>query len=250
MRNRKGPLVDSTVRQLLEWTRIRQKRRTVARPRRITHVRIRSVLLNNIITLRRLLGLYFGVFLVCAVILQIRDGDLSPTAATAMDAFSGGLLWIASFIALIIAASRKDNAKRLLMWLAVSAVTGALAIDEVFEFHEMSSVVIGDDDYIKLFIWMCSAIGLFMILKLEEPPAVVTILFICGYILQTLYLVIDLGDGDFYVSPLPIEVANWAEEILELLFIQCYLAGLTLHHFDGRRDSADRRRRMEFPENS
>lgn len=176
-----------------------------------------------------LLGLFFAVFMICAIILQILDGELSPTSASVFDLFSGGLLWIASFIALLIAVDRIGFPLKLVMWLTVSAAAGALAIDEVFEFHERSSVVIGDDDYIKALLWLFSGIGLYVINRLENPHNYVTFLFVVGYVFQTAYLLIDVGDGDFYELPLRMDIATWAEEILEMLFVQCYLAGLTLH---------------------
>ncbi len=177
-----------------------------------------------------LLGLFFTVFMICAIILQIRDGELSPSYASVFDLFCGGLLWIASFIALLVAADRVAFPVKFTMWLTVSALAGALAIDELFEFHERSSEVIGDDDYIKALIWLFAGVGLYTIYRLENPPIFVRRLFIVGFIVQTAYLLVDAGDGDFYVLPVPKGIATWTEEILELLFVQCYLAGLVLLH--------------------
>ena len=45
---------------------------------------------------------------------------------------------------------------------------------------------------------------------------------------QRLYLIVDLGDGDFFTLPISRSSAGWAEELLETLAILSYLAGFLL----------------------
>ena len=116
------------------------------------------------------------------------------------------------------------------LWLAISAAAGALAIDEVFEFHENTRKIVGDDDYIKMLFWFLTGIGSYILYQVERPARKIVLIFLTGYMIHTLYLIADLGDGEFFTLPLPMDVLHWVEEILELLFLQTYLAGFLLHY--------------------
>ena len=221
-------------REALQLTVGRYARRIFDTHRRRLAIPSESSQLKNSSTVVQLVCLYFAVFLACAIGLQLWSGKLSTTAVNAVDYFSSGLLWTSSFVALLLALERLARPGNFLVWLGVSAACGALAIDEAFEFHEMSSVILGDDDYIKVLILIGAAVGLYVVYRLEAPATLVRNLFIAGLTIQCLYLAIDVGDGDFYQSPIPKHIADWIEEILELLFVQLYLFSLTVHHLNTR----------------
>jgi hypothetical protein len=176
-----------------------------------------------------LLLLYYAVYIACAILLQLESGELPSTPGTAIDKLTGSLLWMMSIVAILLAVQRLGSPLKILLWLTVSAAAGALAIDEVFEFHERTKSIVGDDDYIKIVFWACAAIGSYVLYKVEKPTKTVAIVFISGFLFQTLYLLVDTGDGDFYSLPIPIAILHWMEEILETLAMQGYLAGLLLH---------------------
>ena len=51
-----------------------------------------------------------------------------------------------------------------------------------------------------------------------------------GYLLRSLYLLLDVGDGDLFRIPLPLslQVIKAAEEFFELAFLSAYLVGIAL----------------------
>ncbi len=176
-----------------------------------------------------LLLLFFVVYVICTVLFQIRSEELPSKSGTVFDQFTGSMLWVASIMALLISTFRFQSIPKFLIWLGISAVVGALAIDEVFEFHERTKSVVGDDDYIKILIWLTAGIGIYILYRIEQPTKSVAYAFILGYMFHTLYLITDMGDGDFFSLPFSITVLVWAEEFFELFFVQSYLLGLILH---------------------
>ena len=71
-----------------------------------------------------------------------------------------------SITSILFAALRFSSKSKCLLWLAISAAADAFAIDEVFEFHERTKYIVGDDDYIKMVFWfiagVCSCILYFV----------------------------------------------------------------------------------------
>jgi hypothetical protein len=179
-------------------------------------------------TLLSLLALFYIVYLICAILLQIRSSEPPNTPGSVFDILTGSLLWVISITALLFASLRFGQNSIFFLWLLVSAAAGALAIDEVFEFHEKTKSVVGDDDYIKILFWFSTAIGSYILYRLERPSRRVVLMFLTGYLIHTLYLIADLGDGDFFTLPIPMDVLHWIEEILEMLFLQMYLAGFLM----------------------
>ncbi|TDJ44036.1 MAG: hypothetical protein E2O50_03700 [Gammaproteobacteria bacterium] len=117
-----------------------------------------------------------------------------------------------------------------MLWLAVCAGAAALAVDEMFEIHEQTLYLFGEDDYIKFEIMLVAVAGLVMLHQIEKPSKGVIQLFSTGFMLHICYLVVDFGDGDFFQLPFMDITLYWAEEIFEMLAIQTYFAGLILFH--------------------
>ena len=177
-----------------------------------------------------LLLLFYVVYLICAVLLQIRSDEPPNTPGSVFDILTGSILWVISIASLLFASLRFSSKPTFFLWLLISVAAGALAIDEVFEFHEMTKHVVGDDDYIKILFWFLTAIGSYILYALEEPARKIVLVFVTGYLIHTLYLVAELGDGEFFTLPVPMDVLHWVEEILEMLFLQTYLVGFLLHY--------------------
>jgi hypothetical protein len=177
-----------------------------------------------------MLLLFFVVYTTCAVLLQIRSGELPSKSAAAVDMFTGGLFWVMSIVGILMAAIRSKTIMKAVIWLGVSAGCGALAIDEIFEFHEATRHVVGDDDYIKIATLPIALIGLYILYRIEKPTQRVIAFFLVGLGFHVLYIVSDMGDGDFFQLPIPEIILLWTEEMLELLALQSYLTGFLLHY--------------------
>ena len=98
-------------------------------------------------------------------------------------------------------------------------------MDEIFAYHEHTEQLLGDDDYIKIALVLMAGGALYFLCRLEAAPSLVVRILLSGYLVQILWILDDMGDGDFYRLPLPIHVLWWAEEILELLSMAIYLLG-------------------------
>jgi hypothetical protein len=176
-----------------------------------------------------LLG-FFVVFNVSAVIIQNLSGEAPNAHGTIVDIFTGSILWMASIIALLTAVKRYPDTRRALLWLAVSAGAGALAIDEMFEIHEQTVYLFGEDDYIKIVMLLIAVTGLVMLYRSEQPSKLVIQLFCVGFFFHLCYLTVDFGDGDFFRLPFSIDSLYWAEEAFEMLGVETYLAGLLVFY--------------------
>ena len=176
-----------------------------------------------------LLLLFFVVYVLLTIVMQIRSEEPPSKSGTVFDQLTGNMLWVASIMALLISTLRFQSIPKFLIWLGISVAVALLAIDEVFEFHERTKSVVGDDDYIKILIWLIAGIGAYILYRIEQPSKSVVYAFILGYLFHTLYLIVDMGDGDFFSLPFSRNVSVWAEEFFELFFVQSYLLGLILH---------------------
>lgn len=189
-----------------------------------------------------LLALFYAVFLICGGLLHLYSG-LPPTrGGGALDQFNAAMLWVTSIIALLIAAERTEPSWKVLFWLAISAGFAALAIDEgeAVQFHEATIHSWGDDDYIKMLAWACAGVGAYAICRVARPTGAVTGSLAIALAFQTLWLLSDLGDGDFFTVPIPLEYLAWLEEYFEILGSQFYLTALVVHYRDLRGPAAAR----------
>jgi hypothetical protein len=195
-----------------------------------------------------LLALFYAVFLICAGLLQLRSGFPPTKGGSAVDQFNAAMLWVTSVIALLIASERAKPAWKVVFWLAVSAGFGALAIDEteVIEFHEATRHSWGDDDYIKMLAWSCAGIGAYTICRVALPTRAVAGTLAIAFAFQTLWLLSDLGDGDFFTVPIALVNLQWLEEYFEILASQFYLTALILHFQDLRSPMAAQDPRGQF----
>ena len=156
---------------------------------------------------------FFVVFNISAVIIQNLSGEAPNAHGTIVDMFTGSILWMASMVALLTAVMRYPDTKRLILWLAVSAGAGAFAIDEMFEIHEQTVYLLGEDDYIKIVMLLVAVTGLILLYQMEKPSRKVIQFFGMGFLL-----------------PISIDTLYWVEEAFEMLAVQTYFAGLMVFY--------------------
>ena len=77
-----------------------------------------------------------------------------------------------SITSILFAALRFNSKSKFFLWLVISAAAGALAIDELFEFHERTRHVVGDDDYIKMLFWFIAGIGSYILYGVQHGSEV------------------------------------------------------------------------------
>ncbi len=175
--------------------------------------------------------LLLGAFLLCligaAIVFQARS-DMPPSAERSpIEYFTAALLWQLSLIALLAAVRHRFLGLGFLGWMLASAALGGLAIDEIFAFHERTSAVAGNDDYAKVVLWLGSGVVLALMARFERLPQPYAAALVLGYLLQSAYILVELGDGDVFRLPGLSEMTlAWAEELLELLFLAAYAFGL------------------------
>ena len=122
---------------------------------------------------------------------------------------------------------RAQAVPRLLFWFASALGLGVLGVDEIFRLHEQLGKHVGNDDHLKTAQWFLAGAALWLLYRLEQPGRAVLIFLTCGYLLHLLYLLTDVGDGDYFTIGFATEVQlKWAEELLELAAMSLYCMGL------------------------
>ena len=171
-------------------------------------------------------------FLVCFVaaglVSQVYSGIHPTKDYSPLDYFTGGALWAASAVALVMAISSIANPLRLVCWLGGCMALSVLAIDEFMGMHEATQDIVGDDDHSKVALWVVMPFALFTVWRLERPGALVGAFFLVGFALQSLYLTVDIGDGDYFTLPVALATLQWVEDISELFFVSTYLGAFLL----------------------
>jgi hypothetical protein len=176
------------------------------------------------------LACFFGVFNISALFIQYLSGEAINAHGTIVDVFNGSVLWMASMISLLIAVKRYPDTKRVRLWLVVSAAVGFLAIDEIFEIHEQTKYIIGEDDYVKFAMLLVTLAAMVVLYQTERPSKQVVQLFCGGLLFHVCYLTVDFGDGDFFILPIALNTLRWMEEAFEMLGVQTYFAGLLVFY--------------------
>jgi hypothetical protein len=174
------------------------------------------------------LGSFLVVFTGFAIVLQVQSGEPPNADGTVIDVFNANLMWMVSILAIVMASMRLTRRSAFLIWVAASAAAAGLAIDEVFEYHERTLQVIGEDDWSKVLMWVGALGALAVLWRIEDLSRGAKVALLAGIGLQTAYLVSDLGDGDLFLLPIADPTLRWVEELLELLAMQAYLVGIVL----------------------
>ncbi len=172
-----------------------------------------------------------GAFIICFIIAAIYLQVTSPIPpwrdGTPLEYFTGGLLWMLGMFCMLNALHIARAGGISLFWLAGCVVLSLLAIDEAMRAHEwVEQNWYLNDDYFKIALWTVTPIILYIVYKKIQPSPFLKFIFICGYIIQTLYMFFEVSDGEFYIVDFlhPID-AKWGEEICELFFLSAYWLG-------------------------
>ena len=174
---------------------------------------------------------FIGCYILCAIFFQLLGSRVSWYAGSPLEFFTGATLWMLSLVCLLQAIHWTRQQWIMVFWLASCAALALLAIDEVFEFHERTEKVGINDDHVKVVMWLFSAPVLVLICRMEKASPTVKGVLILGYFFHSLYLLVEVGDGEYFRLPFgSIETLKWTEEICELLFLTSYLEGFLLLH--------------------
>lgn len=179
--------------------------------------------------LLRLLVLFYVAYLACTIAIQVVKEIPPSKGGGPTDQMNGALIWMISITALLIAAWRVHSVPKFLLWLGVSAAAGLVAVDEVFELHEKTRHTFGEDDYVKNLTIPAALAGMYILYRVEQPSSIVIKTFLFGFLFHVLYILTDMGDGDYFTLPIARMQLLWTEEILEIIANQGYLAGMLLH---------------------
>ncbi len=187
---------------------------------------------------------YLSCFFICYIsaglVTMVYSGIHPTNDGSPLDYFTGGALWMLSSICLLHALARTREFRKMVFWLAGSAALSVLAIDEFIGLHEATESVVGDDDHIKVVMWAASPFALFLIHRALKAPQAIAWIFAAGWLLHTTYLMIDIGDGDYFSLPFALQTLQWTEDIVELLFVSTYLFAFMFMTGDALREGVSK----------
>lgn len=135
-----------------------------------------------------------------------------------------------SLTCLLIACHYTSSRSRLIFWLMSCAALFVLAMDETFAFHERPQQLgLFDDDHFKVICWLATAFVFRLVFRMEDPSLTARRAIFTGYLFHSLYILVELGDGEFFRVPfVSIHGLKWSEEFFELFFLASYLIGFIL----------------------
>ncbi len=175
-----------------------------------------------------MISVFFAVYLLGAVLFQYISKIPPWEDGSPVDILTGSMIWAVCIIALLMAAINLDRPGLSMIWLAGSAALGLVALDELFGLHEHAAKIRDDDDP-KILMALGAGVALFILVRVQRIRGLPLGLLATGFLLQCLYLLSDLGDGDFFdVTFGNPDALRVAEECLEFSAMACYLAAFML----------------------
>ena len=185
-------------------------------------------------TQERVVAGYLAVLVAVALVSQVVSTIPAEREGSPIEFFTSGLLWMLSLVSLLSALRELPNVRQGLFWFAISAALAALAIDEALGVHERTETYGFNDDIAKIVMWLLVPFVLARVAQLGGSRAVRNA-FIVGYALHTLFLFVEVGDGEFFQLPISNDRLKSAEEVFELLFLACYMFGFTVRYLHSLR---------------
>ena len=177
----------------------------------------------------RAVGVFVVLFVAAGMISQAFSEIPANREAAAIESFTAGLLWMLSLVALFSAFKASPTAGRVVFWLAAGAALGALAIDEAVALHERTESYGINDDLAKIVMWLAVPFVLRYIARASELR-IVTVAFVVGYLFHALYLLVEMGDGEFFQLPFANDNLKYMEEVFELLLLAAYFYGFAIQY--------------------
>ncbi len=110
-------------------------------------------------------------------------------------------------------------------WLAVLTVT--LALEWLPTHREELLDVFSLKESAEIFLWLLAPIGLFIVSRFERVPALVKLLLICGFIAQTLVVVLEFTEDSLVIGLAQDEVET-ISDFSQFVFLQFYLIAFAL----------------------
>ncbi len=168
-------------------------------------------------------AVYLVLLVSAAVVIQLASSIPASKEGSPFEFFTTGLLWMLSLVSLFSALRAASTRREVFFWLAASAALAILAIDEAFALHERSERSGIDDDIVKVVMWVAVPFVLVYLVRMVQASRLVRVAFAVGYVFHSLYIFVELGDGELFDLPFTIGKLKYAEELFELLFLSCYL---------------------------
>ena len=172
---------------------------------------------------------FLACYVLVALFLQVTSGIPVHSDSSPLDYFTAGILWMLSLVCLLNGEKHRSSRWQSVFWLASCAALALLAIDEKFAFHERTGSLVGDDDHIKLVAWLAAGAVLYLICLMEDPPLQARRAIVVGYILHSLYILVEVGDGDYFQLPFVSKrYLHASEDSFELLSMASYLVAFII----------------------
>jgi len=162
------------------------------------------------------------VYIACALLFQLGGATPSWGPSSLLEAFCAGLFVMLAVMCLAL--TKRATGLHRFFWLASCCALVVLGVDEFFELH--GSVPLGfaqETDHLKVLLWIGSGGALALVHWLEKPSRAAQLAMALGFLMHTLYLAAEVGDGGYYQLPLGEDVVHLAEEVFELLMLSAYL---------------------------
>jgi hypothetical protein len=180
--------------------------------------------------------LFLVAFVGSATIFQIYD-ELPPWRdRSAIDMMNGGMIWMLSALALVMAILRAEQPGKAGIWLLGCAALGLVAIDELMGLHERARHIRDDDDP-KIAMAVGAGVALYILVRTEALRGRALRFLMAGFAVHILYLLSDMGDGDFFSIALELDTLRWIEEYLEVTAMCCYFVAFVTIVVEARRSA-------------
>jgi hypothetical protein len=165
---------------------------------------------------------FLFVYIACALLFQLGGATPAWGPSSLIEAFCAGLFVMLAVMCLAL--TKRAAGLHRLFWLASGLALVALGVDEFFELHESAALGFASEtDHLKVILWIGSGAALALVHWFERPSRVAQLAMAFGFLMHTLYLAVEVGDGGYYQLPLGEGVIRLAEEGLELLMLSAYL---------------------------
>lgn len=177
-------------------------------------------------------GVLLACFLACYAAATVAFQSISKIPSwvdgSPVDIMNGSMIWMTCLAALMMSFVRSGKPLLSLIWLAGAGALGIVALDELFGMHEHASKIRDDDDP-KILMALGAGVALSILVYVEKIRRAPLALLIIGFALHCIYLMTDLGDGDFFdITFGNSDRLRVTEELFEFAAMNAYLSAFVL----------------------